>query len=230
MFDTIIVSGGNIDQDFALDFISETIQKTENREEKSRRDTILMIAADHGLDFFAETSLVPDCAIGDFDSVSSKGKAFMELHPEMEIVRLLPEKDDSDTHSACKLAMSKGRKSILILGATGSRLDHVISNLGLLAFGKEHEVKIVLADANNLIELVESGREIRKDEQFGKYVSFFPFGTPVEKLTLQGFKYPLHEHNLRSTDCGLTVSNEIQDDTARVEFEAGNLIMIQSIG
>ena len=126
------------------------------------------------------------------------------------------------------LAISQGAKDILILGGTGTRLDHVMANLGLLLSGKERGVNIRLADVNNFITLVDNGTVLYKDRQYGKYVSFFSVGGDVTGLTLEGFKYPLHDHHLRFAQSGLTVSNEIKEQEARITFSGGNLLMLMT--
>ncbi len=102
-----------------------------------------MLAADRGLDFFLETGLVPDIVDGDFDSLSGAGKAYLESLDHTEIVRLNPEKDDTDTQSTLNLAIRRGAKNILILGATGGRLDHFIGNMGLLGYGRQKGVNVI---------------------------------------------------------------------------------------
>ena len=196
MIDTVIVSGGMIQKDFALDFIRKI-------EEERKGKKLLLLAADRGLDFFLETGLVPDIVDGDFDSLSGAGKAYLESLDHTEIVRLNPEKDDTDTQSTLNLAIRRGAKNILILGATGGRLDHFIGNMGLLEYG-------------------------RQNSQFGKYISFFAAGETVEGLTLKGFKYPLDHYRLTTDNCGRTVSNEIQEEKAKVLYEKGSLLMIMS--
>lgn len=148
MIDTVIVSGGMIQKDFALDFIRKI-------EEERKGKKLLLLAADRGLDFFLETGLVPDIVDGDFDSLSGAGKAYLESLDHTEIVRLNPEKDDTDTQSTLNLAIRRGAKNILILGATGGRLDHFIGNMGLLGYGRQKGVNVILADAQNYICLVE---------------------------------------------------------------------------
>lgn len=217
MKDTIIVSGGNIHKDFALDFLKKN--KTENT---------CLIAADRGVEFFMGTDLEPDVAVGDFDSLSAEGAKYMETLKYTEIRRLKPEKDDSDTQSAANYAIEQGTERIMILGATGNRIDHLMANFGLLMLGKIKQVQIVLVDAYNYMSLIESGMILKKEEQFGKYVSFFPIEGEVTGLTLKGFKYPLNSYTLKVEDSGLTVSNEISDPEAEVTFETGKLLMIMS--
>ena len=208
MKNAVIVSGGNIDTDFALDFLK-----------KNTTEDTWRIAADRGLEFFRNTGLIPDAAIGDFDSLSSEGMEYLESLADTEIIRLKPEKDDSDTQSAVCFAMDRGAERIFVLGATGKRIDHLLANFGLLVLGAERGVEIILADPWNYM---------KKTEQFGKYVSFFSLNGDVPGLTLKGFKYPLDRHYLTAADSGLTVSNEIAQEEASIEFDKGILLMLMT--
>ena len=217
MKDVIIVSGGNIQRDFALDFL-----------QKNKKENVCLIAADKGVEFFIKTDWVPDVAVGDFDSLSAAGEKYLDSLKETEIVRLKPEKDDSDTQSAVNFAIDRGAKNITIFGATGNRIDHLLANFGLLVLGRERDADITLIDQWNYMKLVESGTVLKKKEQFGKYVSFFSLEGDLTGLTLRGFKYPLNKYHLKVSDSGLTVSNEIADDEACVEFDAGSLLMLMT--
>ena len=240
MIDTIIVSGGDIQSDFALYFLKKNI-------EKAGRENIRLIAADRGLEFFPDYLILPDVVIGDFDSLSEDGKNFLEMQNEdipyggmlewklqkgegkvVEVVRLRPEKDDSDTQSAMNYAIQNGAKEIVILGVTGNRVDHLMANFGLLILAQKQDTEVALADRYNYMKLIPSGTILKKAEQFGKYVSFFPLGGDVTGLTLEGFKYPLDKYHLTTADSGLTVSNEISEEYAKVTYESGTLLMIMS--
>lgn len=240
MTDTIIVSGGDIQSDFALYFLKKNI-------EKAGRENIRLIAADRGLEFFLDYLILPDVVIGDFDSLSEDGKNFLEMQSEdipyggmlewklqkgegkvVEVVRLRPEKDDSDTQSAMNYAIQNGAKEIVILGVTGNRVDHLMANFGLLILAQKQGAEVALADRYNYMKLISSGTILKKAEQFGKYVSFFPLGGDVTGLTLEGFKYPLDKYHLTTADSGLTVSNEISEEYAKVTYESGTLLMIMS--
>lgn len=99
--DTVIVSGGMIQEDFALDFLKKI------QEERKGKKLVLM-AADRGLDFFRKNGITPDIADGDFDSLSVEGKKYLENLKDTEIIRLQPEKDDTDTQSTLNPCYSKG--------------------------------------------------------------------------------------------------------------------------
>lgn len=217
MKDVIIVSGGNIQRDFALRFLK-----------KNKKEDTCLIAADRGVEFFWESSFYPDMAIGDFDSLSVQGREFLDTLTETEIIRLKPEKDDSDTQSAVNHVIDRGAKKITILGATGNRIDHLMANFGLLVLGKKRGVDIVLVDQWNYMKLIEKKTVLKRSEQFGKYVSFFSLEGDVYGLTLDGFKYPLHGHHLQAEDSGLTVSNEILAEKAVVTYEEGTLLMLMT--
>ena len=116
MKDVIIVSGGNIQRDFALDFLK-----------KNKTEKVDLIAADRGVEFFKGTDWQPEVAVGDFDSLSAEGALYLQGLRETEIMRLKPEKDDSDTQSAVNFAIDRGAERITILGATGNRIDHLMA-------------------------------------------------------------------------------------------------------
>lgn len=222
MIDTVIISGGNIQNGFALDFLKK-------RMEKDQGENLTLVAADKGMEWFMKNrEFIPDLAVGDFDSLSEEGENYMDSLKDLKVIRLKPEKDDSDTQSAVNQVIRDGAKDILILGATGTRLDHVLANLGLLSMGKEQNVHIAIADQWNYITLVENGTKLHRAEQFGKYISFFTVGGDVTGLTLRGFKYPLNGYHLTAADSGLTVSNEITEETAEILYESGQLLMIMS--
>lgn len=215
MFDTVIISGGNIEDDFALAFLEKEKQA-------------VLAAADGGLKFCKRNGIVPSLVMGDFDSVAPELVAFYEGMEKVELIRLCPQKDDADTQSLFKLVKERGARKVAILGGTGTRLDHVFANLELLAYGKAQGVDVVLVDRCNWISVIESGTIVRKEEQFGTYISFFPLGGDVQELTLEGFQYPLDHYLLRAVDGGLTVSNELAEEEGRITFRSGILLMMMT--
>ncbi len=215
--DTIIISGGDLNRDFALDFIKHNLP-------------CRLIAADKGLQYLCEMDLLPDLVIGDFDSLTPMyQKTLSDLEERgIPVFRLKPQKDETDTQEAFRCARENGAKEVVLLGATGTRLDHVMGNLGLLALARSYGVGLTILDPHNRIRVVSSPLEMNKRELFGKYISFFPLGETVEGLTLQGFAYPLTDFRLGILESGLTVSNEAAEEKLLVTYTSGTLLMIES--
>lgn len=185
------------------------------------------IAADAGLEFFYRNGRTPDIAVGDFDSVSGDVLAYFKEKNKIAWERLNPVKDDTDTEFAIRKALSLGAEKITLLGATGTRLDHVLGNIELLGVGLEYGVPMEILDAHNRIRMTDCGLSLRRADQYGKYVSLIPYTPTVSGLTLTGFRYPLSDYTLRGF-CTLGVSNEIAADEARIAFEDGILIVAES--
>lgn len=210
----LIVSGGKTEEDFAKEWIR--IYKPD-----------YMIAADSGMEFFRRIEERPNLILGDFDSVSQETLSWFREDEKIEWRKLNPVKDDTDTEFAVRLAIELGAEEITLLGATGSRLDHVLGNIELLGIGLQQGVAISMVDRHNRIRMISSGIRIRKEEQFGKFVSLIPYSKEVTHLYLKGFKYPLADYCLRGF-CSLGVSNEIVDEEAEISFDQGILLVIEA--
>ena len=213
---TVIISGGRIERDFALSFLeNETFEQ--------------FIAVDNGLRFCYDNQIKPTWIVGDFDTAAPELVEYYQTQTDIPIRRFNPVKDSTDSQIAIELALELGSSEITILGATGGRLDHFLSIVQNLKTAWEKKIPAYIVDSRNLITIpVETSFEIRKEEQFGKYVSFFPLEKEVASITLEGFAYPLDHHYLPNTSGGLCVSNEIVEETAHVSYEGGILLMVQS--
>ncbi len=185
-----------------------------------------LIAADKGLQACYELQLMPDIMLGDFDSVSEEVLSF--YRDKQVEQRVFPaRKDDTDTELALHAAFLQCPDRITVYGATGSRIDHVLSNISILRKGLEKDVFIELLDENNRIYLIKDSCEIPKDKQYGKYVSLLPMTEKVEGVTLTGFRYTMANGCFVQGD-SLGVSNQIEEDYGRIKIEKGILIIIES--
>ena len=133
---TLIVSGGKIDRDFSCSYIKE-------------REFDLIIAADGGLAFLDEINLVPHMLIGDFDTIDKRILDRYLGMKDMKVRRFIPEKDYTDTHIAVTEAVDLGSSEIHILGGTGSRIDHMLSNIHILLIPLKKGIPCYLVDKNN---------------------------------------------------------------------------------
>ena len=212
----VIVAGGEVDHKLLAEVLAGA-------------DTV--IAADRGLEALQQAKVCPDYIIGDFDSASEATRARLaeyEKQPSAQVIRLQPEKDDTDSEAALQLAFAHSTGDIVLLGGTGRRIDHLLANISILGQGLAHGRQVILQDSWNRIRMIASGCTIRRDEQYGTYISLFPYSTRVEGLTLEGFKYPLHNATLEGFN-SLGVSNELVKDEGVITFTRGTLIVVESI-
>ena len=209
-----IVSGGPADPAFVARYL-----------EKYGSD--IVIAADKGLDTCVRAGIVPDIVLGDYDSTEMRGRVD-ELRRSGAYVEVYPaEKDFTDTEAAVICALEKGAEEIVILGATGGRLDHFLSNLDLCLIPLRRGVRCILADEHNELRLLDRGITLCADEVAGRYVSLIPFTERVCGVTLTGMKYPLLDFDLVKGS-SLGVSNEMAGETACIDFREGILILVLS--
>ena len=96
-----------------------------------KRHTDIWVGVDHGVLVLLEHDIMPNLALGDFDSVTSEElKMIQEKLPE---VSLFPaEKDETDLELAIDWAIRQKPSNIYIFGATGGRMDHFLANIQLL--------------------------------------------------------------------------------------------------
>ncbi len=214
---TLIVSGGKIEEDFALSFYKNTVFDW-------------IIGVDRGLAFLYDHEILPTHVVGDFDSADPKLEQFYRGKAGIEVRRFNPMKDSTDTQIAIELALELKSTCITMLGSTGSRLDHVLGNIQSMMLAKKAGADCVMLDAHNRIRLITEDTVIRRDEQYGRFVSLLPLTTKVEGVELIGFKYPLHNYTFTSTgSAGLGVSNEILDKEAVIRMRSGVLILIEAL-
>ena len=179
-----------------------------------------VIACDAGYIHAQRADIVPDVIIGDFDSYLG------DLPGGVEIIRTKPEKDDTDTMMALKLAIRRGYRRIMLVGALGGRIDHMLANISLIAFAATKGADLQIVDGHHQIFAVRDGKR-RVPRSSWRNLSVFAFDTECTGVTLKGVKYLLEGAVLTNT-FALGVSNEFTEDIAEISVESGILIVVLS--
>ena len=174
----------------------------------------LVIAADSGYATAQELGITPDITMGDFDSYREA------LPPQMTILRVPCEKDDTDTMLACEYARDHGCTYITIVGGTGGRIDHSISNVFYLEDLRRQGIRVKLTDGENTVQVIMD--ETVTVQNDGGYFSIFALDTCVVSLT--GCKYPLSRAQL-IRQRPYAVSNEVTDECAVVTVQGSALLV-----
>ena len=184
-------------------------------------DGDLTIAADAGLLTAKSLGVKPQILIGDFDSLGIPDSNCAD-----EIIPLPPEKDDTDTQLAVKLAMERGAQEIVIIGGLSGRLDHTLSNLAILEHLCNNHVRARITDGQNRVRFLRNDGIILPREGF-RYLSLIAADPVVKGVSIDGCKYSLKKANLTKTN-QYAVSNEIEGNCALIEVRRGGVWIVES--
>ena len=180
-----------------------------------------LICADGGARHMIAMDLVPELLVGDLDSIDSDSLAWMERHL-VRILRYPAEKDWTDSELAVKIAtdtMVSGDE-VWLIGAFGTRLDHVLANLGMASLLAGKGIRTWLTDGTTFIAYVKGPETLRIDlNSLGlsnALVSVIPSaGTAMCGVTLEGMAYPLDDAVLE-TGSTRGVSNHAAEGIANI--------------
>lgn len=211
---TLIITGGCLSKDFLQQVVKEATFD-------------YVIAVDGALAYVEEAGVPIHCIVGDFDTICPEILKHYMKNDELYIERHRPEKDETDTELAMQIAMNRGSEEIVILGATGGRLDHFLGNLHLLLQPLKRNISCFILDEQNRICLIDKKKQFAEQEQFGTYISFLPFTDEVTDVCLTGFKYPFVHGNMKKGNT-LGISNERIAPIAEVQIGTGILMCIES--
>lgn len=223
MSKTLILTGGSMDINWAKEWLRD-------------KSFDYCIAADSGLSYADRLGVRVDYLLGDYDSVD---RQILEKYKKQTTFKVYPrEKDYTDTHLAIETAIKNGASDIYILGATGTRMDHTITNIGNMKLALDCGIDCHIVDKNNYIYLLNDKvndkindktgvHTISKNKQYGRYVSIVPMTEEVT-LTLKGFKYGLDKYILKQ---GLSIcqSNEIEAKEAFIIIHKGLAAIFETI-
>ena len=207
----LIITGGSVDYEWAAKWL-----------EGRRYDYI--IAADSGLKHADKLGVKVDYILGDYDSVEPE--VLQMYSNSTETVTYPREKDFTDTHLALLRAINNGAEVIDLIGATGSRLDHAMTNIFIMKAALDAQVECAIYDAHNKIYLTDGKVCVKKCKQYGDYISFAPM-TDEAVLSLSGVKYPLENYVLKQ-GLSLCQSNEITEEIANINVYQGILIVYET--
>lgn len=177
----------------------------------------IVIAADAGLKYLIKYGIKPDITVGDFDT--------LKYVPEGEnVVKLNPEKDETDTFAAIRLGVERGYRDFYFYCATGGKTEHTFANIQLLKYLAENKMQGFLFDRDSVLTAIKDG-EYNFDENASGRVSVFSLSEKTEGVYLENLKYPLENYELTSS-FPLGISNEFICEKGRIKGEKGVLLLV----
>lgn len=192
-------------------------------------DTV--IAVDGGLFYCGLLNIEPDIIIGDFDSLDDEllqaVRVIEEKYPE-KILRLKPEKDDTDMLVALKWGLAKGHTLFQIYGGLGGRLDHSLANIQCLLYLKRQGAEGYLFEENGMV-CVAMASDAEDVKQFHPSMEgmLSLFSLEAESVvSISHMKYPLSRYRI-TNDFPIGISNEfLLGESGCITVHSGAVVLM----
>ena len=179
----------------------------------------LVIAADSGYKNAIALGEKPSILVGDLDSLKDAPSG-------VELVRLKPEKDVTDTQAAAHIAIEEGATAITFIGGLSGRLDHTMSNLSLLEELSAQNIYAIIDDGANRVRFIRNSSAIIGRSHY-KYLSVLAADDKVKGVDIDGCKYNLKNAVITRRD-QYGVSNEITGNCALIAVKKGGIYIVES--
>lgn len=183
----------------------------------------VVVAADGGVELALALQVAVDVVVGDLDSITSgalvaleRSGARIEHHPR--------EKGSTDLALAFDVAMGFGPRRILLVGAAGGRLDHLLGELLLLGAEAYAGVEIDALLGAAAIHVVRGERSLAGRP--GELVSLLALHGPAVGVVTEGLSYPLRGEMLPAGS-SRGISNVFAAEEARISLERGVLLALR---
>jgi thiamine pyrophosphokinase len=173
------------------------------------------ICADGGANTAVRFDSIPHLIIGDFDSMQKE-----TLHVFNKVVlKKLKDQNSTDLEKALTAAIRKKCSEIVVLGATGGRLDHAIGNLSALAkFSSKTDIKFI----DDTGEYIPVGHALEITLPVGTTISLLPLSR-CGGIVTTGLKWNLNNESLQ---LGIreSTSNSVISSQVTIKVRSGYLI------
>lgn len=180
---------------------------------------VTLICADGGANSAKKLKLAPDYIIGDLDSIELSTREYYSA--KCKIVKM-KRQNNTDVEKCLKFAVKKGFTDVILLGATGSRLDHSFCNLGIvLKFF--NQIKIRILHENSLLEALKGNVNLKTSPK--EVISIYGFDKKT-KILSRGLKYKL-EHVALPFGEKESTSNVALGNFVELEIKNGKIFLIR---
>jgi thiamine pyrophosphokinase len=175
----------------------------------------LFIAADGGGNHAHNFESLPDLVIGDLDSYDQPNTYSYEIVFD-------PDQESNDLEKALDRAKKEGSEEVLVLGATGRRLDQTLKNLSVLKQFNNKFKSLIYRDNFGDTFLIPTSYS--KELEIGTQISLFPLSGKVTGIKTEGLKYPLKNEKLMN---GVRdgSSNEVISKPFKISYNTGDLLI-----
>lgn len=184
----------------------------------------VVVAADRGVDHALALGIVPDLAVGDFDSVSAVGLERV-VAAGGAVQRHRADKDATDLELALDAALDCSAERVIVIGGDAGRLDHLLASVAVLARPRHAGLRVEAHLGEHRVDVVHPGRVTALDGSPGALLTLLAHGGAARGVTTTGLRFALVDAVLEPWS-SLGVSNEFAEVTASVEIASGVVLAI----
>ena len=174
-----------------------------------------IVAADGGANIAMRFGITPNIIIGDLDSMSSAARRHFAGHLILKVSR----QDNTDLEKSLDFLSGGGRREVVIVGATGRRIDFTLANF---ASAWKFISRLVITFAADGWRAIPVRGLCRVKAKRGTTVSLIPFG-PCSGITLRGLRWPLTNAAMKVGD--IAVSNVVLSSPFTVNVKKGVMML-----
>jgi len=180
-----------------------------------------VIAVDGGMNALIHAGIQPDLLVGDFDSFEPSASGSISC----KVIRE-EDQDSTDLEKALRhLSGDEAPDEIVLLGATGGRSDHFLTNLLVVSTLPEAS-KVTLDATDEIIQRATPACSVSLIGMSGEIVSLLPLSS-CEGVATEGLRWELADAAM-GPGVLLGQSNEAVSEKVSVSLRAGNLFVITS--
>ena len=180
-------------------------------------DNSQLLCADGGANVAVKLGFLPDCIIGDLDSIHDETKKAVTSDKLINVT----EQDTTDLEKVLAYAENAGIQSATLLGFTGRRTDHTLWNLNLLKVFSE---RIELCFLDDYCEIRRVGSQLVFQADKGQKISLCPLSGDVCSVYTTGLKWPLQKVDLIPGNV-CSISNEVLSNPVEIKVGTGELLL-----
>lgn len=186
-----------------------------------KRGYNFIVCADGGANSAFKMNLIPDLIIGDMDSINVES---LEFFSGKRRIKKISRQNDTDVEKALKYLIKKNYKEVVLLGATGDRIDHSFCNLGIvLKF--YHQISVKVIHEKSLLVAVNGNISFKSIP--GEFISLYGFDNKT-KFISRGLKYPLHNITLKFGQTEST-SNRSISNLVDLKIKGGLAFLVRDL-
>ncbi len=162
---------------------------------------------------------IPDVVIGDFDSLSGRilagrgGPRYLQVDDQFT----------TDSEKALLFLHENGVEEVILLGATGWRLDHTLFNCHLMErfAGK---LRVCIAGHHADTVRLGTGSQVSWHIPTGTKFSIMPLAGPVTAVTIEGAMFPILGETIEPGGPA-TISNRVTMSPLLISVGTGSLLV-----